>query len=185
VEPGESFSRVVAAARSGSERAFVDLYQRYNPPLVRYFAGRAWDQAEDLAAETWLGVARGLVGFDGDETRFRAWVFTIAHRRLADYRRASVRRGRGDAAPALDDTVAPDDPERSAVESLSGRAAAARIVAALTPEQAEVVLLRVVAGLDVDQVARIVQRRPGTIRVIQHRALDKLRRTVVLEPVTD
>jgi RNA polymerase sigma-70 factor, ECF subfamily len=183
---GESFESVLMAAQAGGEWAFAELYDSYNPLLERYFAARASSVAEDLAAETWMGAARTLEKFRGGETQFRSWLFTIAHHVLADYWKEGRRWGWVQAdREALVDYLAPDDPERSVLDSLSGRAAARKIAAMLPPEQAEVVLLRVVGGLDVDQVAKIIGRRPGTVRVLQHRALKKLSKDFSLEPVTE
>lgn len=181
-----SFESVLVAAQAGGEWAFAQLYESYNPLVERYLAARAFSAAEDLAAETWMGAARALAKFRGDETQFRSWLFTIAHHRLADYWNDRRRRDRdGTSREPLVECAAPDDTEREVLDSLSGQAAARRIAEALPPEQAEIVLLRVVAGLDVEQVARIVGRRPGTVRVLQHRALKKLSRDFSLEPVTE
>jgi RNA polymerase sigma-70 factor (ECF subfamily) len=186
VVTGESFESVLAAAQAGGEWAFADLYDSYNPLLERYFAARASSVADDLAAETWMGAARTLAKFRGDEAQFRSWLFTIAHRRLTDHwKERERRRWDHSGREPLADYLAPDDTEWSVMESMSGRAAAARIAAALPPDQAEVVLLRVVAGLDVAQVAEIMGRRPGTIRVLQHRALKKLSKDFSLESVTE
>ena len=183
---GESFQSVLLAAQAGSEWAFAELYDEYNPLLERYFAARASSMAQDLAAETWLGASRALSKFRGDEVQFRSWLFTIAHRRLADHWKDPNQRRSEQARPeSLTDYLAPDDTEGSVLDSLSGRAAARKIVAVLPPDQAEVVLLRVVAGLDVEQVARILGRRPGTVRVLQHRALKKLAKEFTLDPVTE
>ena len=186
MEMGESFESVLMAAQAGAEWAFAELYDSYNPLLQRYFAARASSAAEDLAADTWMGAARTLAKFSGDESRFRSWLFTIAHHRLVDYWQDRKRHGWDlSDGQSLTDSAAIDDTEQTVVDSLSAQAAAGKIAAALPPEQAEVVLLRVVAGLDVEQVAEIMGRRPGTVRVLQHRALKKLSREFSLEPVTE
>jgi RNA polymerase sigma-70 factor (ECF subfamily) len=77
-----------------------------------------------------------------------------------------------------------DDPEAAGVAAVSAQAAAAAISAALTPDQADVILLRLLAGLDVDQVARILGKRPGTVRVLQHKALRRLAGTFSIEALT-
>lgn len=183
---GESFESVLMAAQAGGEWAFAELYDLYNPLLERYFAARVSSAAEDLAAETWMGAARTLAKFRGNEDQFRSWLFTIAHHRLSDYWKDRKRRGWESAdTDSLTNHLAPDDTEQTVLDSLSGRAAAQKIAAALSPEQAEVVLLRVIAGLEVDQVARITGRRPGTVRVLQHRALKKLSKDFSLERVTE
>lgn len=182
----DPFDSVLAAAQVGAEWAFSELYMSYNPLLERFFAGRSPSVAEDLAADTWLGAARALAGFEGNERQFRSWLFTIAHRRLVDHWKEQNRFG----PPAEVDRDRPEPsttegPESTVVEMLSGREAARRIAAALPPDQAEIVLLRVVVGLDVDEVARITGRRPGTVRVLQHRALKKLRKEFSMESVTE
>ena len=178
---GGSFEDVLAAAQAGGEWAIARLYRELRPPVVRYFRSRAHQEAEDLAAETLLDVARGLRGFSGCEGAFRSWVFTIAHRRLVDHRRAVARRPVTTSMTALEDTSRTpvdfptgDDTADDALAGLAGDAAVQRIVKILAPDQAEIVLLRVVAGLGIDEVARITGRRPGTVSVLQHRALRRL-----------
>jgi RNA polymerase sigma factor (sigma-70 family) len=179
---GDQFPGILTAAQSGGEWAVAVLYRWLHPAVVGYLRARAGADAEDLAAETWLAVARGLASFSGDESAFRSWVFTIAHRRLVDHHRAAARRPRPhsliraheDGGDGVVDLPAPDDPAGDVIAALAGEDAVRRIVALLPKEQADIVLLRVVAGLPVEDVAAITGRRPGTVRVLQHRALRRL-----------
>src|SRR5205814_6232262 len=82
---GDQFKGILTAAQDGGEWAVAILYRWLHPAVVSYLRVRAGDDAEDLASETWLAVARALPGFTGDEAAFRSWVFTIAHRRLVDH----------------------------------------------------------------------------------------------------
>lgn len=181
----DAFESVLAAAQTGAEWAFERLYVEYNPRLERYFGGRSPAAGEDLTAETWISAARGLAGFEGDETKFRSWLFTIAHRRLVDH----IRQRAGVPEPVDPASVTGGEggvePEASVVESMSGREAALRITRVLPPDQAEVVLLRVLGELDVAQVAEIVGKRPGAVRALQHRALRKLKEEFSLEGITE
>lgn len=165
----------ISAAREGASWAVAALYREIQPRLVRYLRSREPAVADDVAAQVWLEVAGGLDKFEGTEDGFRAWVFTIARRRLIDARR---RAGRRPTDPLVDqDFVAtsPDgDPEGSALAALEAQAAVDRIVAALTPDQAEVVLLRVLGGLPVGEVAGVLGKEPSAVRVLQHRALRRL-----------
>ncbi|HWD45863.1 MAG TPA: RNA polymerase sigma factor [Actinomycetota bacterium] len=171
---GPEFGDVLRAAAGGDEEAFGKLWLDLQPRLLRYFRVVSPTVAEDLASETWLGVIRGIDRFRGNEPAFRAWVFTIARHELLDWRRRAARRGAEDlAADGLIEQVAPDDPAASALEHLSTRMALAQ-VATLPPDQAEAIMLRVVAGLGVDRVAAIMDKRPGTIRVLTHRGLRRL-----------
>jgi RNA polymerase sigma-70 factor (ECF subfamily) len=179
---GDQFQGILAAAQDGGEWAVAILYRWLHPTVVGYLRSRAGDDAEDLASETWLAVARGLAAFSGDEAAFRSWVFTIAHRRLVDHHRATARRPRPHTLNRGDDDdrdgsielPAPDDPAGDVIAALAADDAVRRIVSLLPKDQADIVLLRVVAGLPVEDVAAITGRRPGTVRVLQHRALRRL-----------
>jgi RNA polymerase sigma-70 factor (ECF subfamily) len=172
------FESVLLAAQAGADWAVAELYRAHDPKIARYLRAQEPVDHEDIASETWIDAARNLRSFTGSEDAFAGWLFTIARRRLIDHRRARHRR------PAV--TVPPDDldpePQRSAEhEALDGRLAdeAARRIVDLLPEaQAEVLLLRVVADLDVATVAEITGRRPGAVRALQHRALRTLARNL-------
>jgi RNA polymerase sigma-70 factor (ECF subfamily) len=181
--PGESFEAVLGAAGQGQEWGFAALYQQFNPRLLRYFAARLPAEAEDLAAETWVGVARQLRSFQGDERAFGAWLFTIAHRRLVQHWRDQARRPIFDRWAETPEGRAPVDVEREVLDHIGAQQAARAIAAALTADQAEVLLLRILGGLEVDQVARIVGKRPGAVRALQHKALRKLAGTSLVSEV--
>ena len=182
---GAEFDSVLTAAQAGGEWAFAALYRDLNPRLLRYFGAHATPVAEDLAAETWLGVATHIGAFRGDEDGFRGWLFTIARRRLVQHWRDTGRRPSIPVEPdTLADRAGADDPEAASLAAVSAQEAAAAIVAALSPEQAEVVLLRLVAGLSVDQVASILGKQAGTVRVLQHRALHRLAEKFPQEALT-
>jgi RNA polymerase sigma-70 factor, ECF subfamily len=167
---GTRFQSVLAAAQTGAEWALAELYRDLQPPLLRYFRAQAPSEAEDLAAEVWIDAAEGLKRFEGDESAFRRWLFTIAHRRLVDFRRRSGRR-REDPTPF--DALASQPVGRTWVPEPLGDEALA-CLAALPRAYAEIVLLRVVADFDSNEVATIVGRKPGTVRVMQKRALERL-----------
>jgi len=175
---GSSFPELLAAAQGGDEQAFAVLWRDLQPALLRYLRVAAPEAAEDLAADTWVSVIRSLGRFRGDERAFRAWVFTVARHRAIDWRRQAVRRPtRSVPAELLAERPAPDDPVAEVLEAQSTRAALA-LLAELPADQAEVVALRVLGGLEVAEVARIVGKRPGTVRVLAHRGLRRLARRV-------
>ncbi|MGH2451011.1 MAG: RNA polymerase sigma factor [Candidatus Limnocylindria bacterium] len=171
----ERFEELLAAAQRGEEQALAALYRRFQPSLLAYLRTQRSDQAEDLASETWIAAARGLRRFRGDGGDFRRWIFTIARRRLVDLGRGEARRPSTIRAP--DDSLAvlreSPDAATEALESLATRQALEK-VASLPPDEAEVVVLRVIAGLSAKDVASITGRSPGAVRVLQHRALRRL-----------
>ncbi len=180
-----SFAAVVEAARNGGDWAFDILFRHYQPPLLRYLRGQAPEVADDVASETWIAVARGLGGFEGGPDEFRAWLFTVARHRLIDERRRDTRRVQTSALTDTDITgVVADDPETIMMEGLAGDLAAQRIVGFLPPDQADVILLRVVADLSVEQVAQILGKKPGHVRVLQSRGLKRLAERLSQESVT-
>lgn len=172
---GAEFETVLAGAQSGDEAAFARLWRDLNPPLLRYLS-LGGDAADEVAAETWLTVVRGLSTFQGDEMAWRAWVFTTARRRAVDAGRRRTRSSRLSWRSSWVEPVAADSAEE-VVDALSTEAAIA-LVRRLPPLQAEVVLLRVVAGLSVTEVAELVGRSPGAVRVAAHRGLHALRKMV-------
>jgi RNA polymerase sigma-70 factor (ECF subfamily) len=122
-----------------------------------------------------MAVATGLSRFEGNGTGFRAWVFSIARRRIADHRRRGVRRNTHPVDDEiLGQTPAVDDPEHEVVGQLSAQQAAELVVATLPADQADVILLRVLADLGVDEVAEVMGRTANWVRVTQHRALRRL-----------
>ena len=180
---GADFDALIAAARTGDQAALGQLYRHLNPALVRFLGAQAAGFGEDLAQDVWVSAARSLPSFSGDERGFRAWIFTIARRRLVAHWRQAGRRPVAVTDPAvLADLIAPSEPGVDA--QVLADAAVRALVAALPPEQAEIVLLRVVAGFDAEEVAAIIGKRPGTIRVLQHRALRRLAERFDEESVT-
>jgi RNA polymerase sigma-70 factor (ECF subfamily) len=175
-----AFGGILTAARLGEEWAVAALWRDVHPRLLRYLRVAAGaEAAEDLASEIWLDVAGGLRRFDGDRTSFLRFVFTICRRRVIDAGRRAGRR-RTELMPP--DALAAAGP--AAVDDVDAGlaldAALARL-AALPRDQAEVILLRVVVGLDADTVGDVLGKRPGTVRVLQHRGLERLAKAVAEE----
>jgi RNA polymerase sigma-70 factor (ECF subfamily) len=171
---GSDFPEVLYEAARGDETAFARLWRDSHPPLLRYLRVLTSDSAEDVASEVWLEVARGLARFRGGEPQFRSWLFTMARRRVIDLHRYATRRPAMVTSDLKDlDRPTPGDAATAAIEHMSTEVALA-LIATLPREQAEIIALRVIAGLDVAQVAQIVGKRPGTVRVASHRALRAL-----------
>ncbi len=171
---GAGFGTTLTEAQEGHEAAFARLYRDLQPALLRYLQVLAPQAADDVASETWLRVVAGLTGFSGGEQAFRAWVFTIARHRAIDAGRSAARRPTVPLVPgASTDTLTAPDAADLALERISTQAVLA-LISALPPDQAEIIMLRVVAGLDNQTVARMVGKSPGAVRVSAHRGLRRL-----------
>lgn len=172
--PESDFELRLSAAQAGDEASFTELFRSVQPSLLRYLGAMGGPLADDVAAETWLSVVKGLGRFRGDESKWKAWVFTIARARLVDARRRAARTPTPvDTDVVLDGHAAPDDVAGSVEERFSTEAAVA-LIGQLPEQQAEVVLLRYVGGLDVARTARALGKRPGAVRVAAHRGLARL-----------
>jgi RNA polymerase sigma-70 factor (ECF subfamily) len=168
------FEDRLAAAKAGDERAFVELFRSVQPALLRFLRTLGGALAEDVAGDTWVSVVRGLDRFSGDEAGWRAWVFTIARSRLRDAQR---RASRGPQVVDAFDTLEyrPDGIDVAVhVEEIFSTEAALSLIRRLPTDQAEAVLLRHVAGLDVARTAKVLGKRPGAVRVAAHRGLKRL-----------
>ena len=169
------FGAVLEGARAGEQWAVAILFEDLQPRLLRYLRSRGREVAEDIAGDVWEAIARGIGEFQGDDSDFRGWAFTIARRRLIDHDR---RTGRRKTDPAEDEVFAAlpasETTDGEAIDRLSAQEAIAIITASLSADQAEVVLLRVVAGLDTSLVAEVMDRSETWVRVTQHRAMKRL-----------
>jgi RNA polymerase sigma-70 factor (ECF subfamily) len=171
----EELAAALAAAIEGDPASFAVLWRALHPLVLRYLRVVCGDAAEDVASETWLQVSRDLSRFRGTATGFRVWLFRIARHRGIDENRRAWRRHEEphEAIDQLRAAAAAPDAAAEAIE-LVGTDRAVGLIATLPREQAEAVMLRVVAGLDVAGTAKVLGKRPGAIRVATMRGLRRL-----------
>jgi RNA polymerase sigma-70 factor (ECF subfamily) len=175
----------VARAQDGDEAAFAVAYRLVQPGLLGYLRGLVGDDAEDVASDAWLEIARDLGRFRGDGAGFRGWTATIArHRALDHLRRQKVRPRPTALEQDMLDLPGPHSTPDQALESLSTEYAL-DLVRGLPRDQAEAVLLRVVVGLDGPAAARVLGKRPGAVRTAAYRGLKRLAHQLGAESVTD
>jgi RNA polymerase sigma-70 factor (ECF subfamily) len=166
---------MVDAARAGDERALTELYQTYFPRVYRYILARTGNtyDAEDLTEDVFIKVLEALDRFQWREAPFSAWLFRIAHNALISQRRKQTARG---PTSQLNDGLSADSagPE----ELVESRLAINEVMAAaqtLPEAQRQVIALRFAAGLSVAETARAMGKGEGNVKVIQHKAIAKLR----------
>ncbi|MET0416474.1 MAG: RNA polymerase sigma factor [Actinoplanes sp.] len=169
----DQLAPALAAATNGDEDGFAVLWRALQPAVLRYLWVVSGEAAEDIASETWLQAARDLHRFKGDPAAFRGWLFRIARNRAIDDRRRTSRRP-AQPVESVDVPVNKTRDTASEVLERSGTAWALDLIAALPRDQAEAVMLRVVAGLDVVDAAQVLGKRPGAVRVATMRGLRKL-----------
>lgn len=183
MHPGE-FESVLTAAQQGAEWAWSSLYADLAPEVLGYFRVRRAPDPEDLVGEVFVQLARNLGRFRGDYSSFRSWVFMIAHNRLSNRRRRHSRKG----AEPVPDAVARDSRQAASAETHAlDRLASDDIMAileALTSHQREVIALRVVADQSLEETARIMGKSVGSVKQLQRRALQQLRREIETQAVT-
>lgn len=171
----------VRAALAGDSEAFERVYRDVHPRLVRYLGSLVGDDAQDVAAETWLQVAKDLRRFRGGASDLRGWIVTIGRHRALDWLRARNRRPSDPCDPAvLPEHALPDD---AGEHALSTRWAL-DLIRRLPPDQAQAVLLRVVVGLDAPAAAKVLGKRPGAVRMATSRGLAGLSTMLTSEGAT-
>ncbi|MEW2807871.1 RNA polymerase sigma factor [Streptomyces massasporeus] len=175
----------VARAQQGDEEAFAVAYRFVQPGLLGYLRGLVGDDAEDVASDAWLEIARDLGRFRGDGAGFRGWTATIArHRALDHLRRQRVRPRSSALEQDVLELPGPQSTHDQALEAISTEHAL-ELVRGLPRDQAEAVLLRVVVGLDGPAAARVLGKRPGAVRTAAYRGLKRLAGQLGAESVTD
>ena len=171
----ERFRQVLDDARSGGEAAFAVLYRMLAPSVLAFARGRGAADPEDVVAETMTSVARNLDRFRGDEAAFRSWAFTIAYRRVVDDRRRASRRVAVRPMSGTEDWPSAAGVADAIVDGLASEPVLDAL-RRLGAEQRDVVLLRVLGDLPVREVAEIMGKREGAVKMIHARALSQLRR---------
>lgn len=176
-----AFIRAIAAARRGQAPGFEWLWNRFARQVVAFASAQGSDDADGIANEVFLAVFRKIDVFEGDEDGFVALLFSIARNKVIDEHRKQSRRVRTQAFSGADDRTG-GDVEADALEALTGESAS--ILAVLTDEQREVLHMRLIADMSLEQTARATGRSVNAVKALQHRATNALRRTISEEAVT-
>lgn len=179
------FDRVLDRARAGDEGAWARLYDSLAPQLLGYLRSRGAQDAEALMGDTFLHVARGLGGFEGTESGFRSWVFVIASSRLLDERRRLRRKPTEPLDELMEERLRCSDDVEQEVQVMAATAAADDLLAVLTPDQRDVVALRVFGELTSAEVAETVGKPLTAVKALYRRGLAALRRELVDDTAHD
>jgi RNA polymerase sigma-70 factor (ECF subfamily) len=185
----DSDSELLLRLRSGDERAFVSLVERYHQPMLQLAASFVPSRAvaEEVVQDTWLAVLRGLEGFEG-RSSLKTWLFRILVNRA---RTTGIREQRSVPVADPEPVVDPSrfdasggwaDPPEQWIEAAEGRMEAGKLVDrvrawmdVLPARQREVVLLRDVEGMSSEEVCTVLALSEGNQRVLLHRGRSRLR----------
>lgn len=157
-----NYDQLVEEAIGGSDFAFSSLWRHFQPRMVRYLA-MFTNEPEDLCSEVWIKIASSIGSFQGDSQAFKGWIYTIARNAATDLARKKKRLGTTVELSETDWTS-----ENSTMVEVMD------LIKRLPKDYAEIILLRVVADLEVNDVAEIVGKLPGNVRVLTHRGLKQL-----------
>ncbi len=168
---------LIRDAQHGDGLAVAELYKRHASLVLGYMRANGNRDAEDATADVFLSVIRGLKSFEGDGAAFRRWLMTIAHHRMIDGRRQATRRS---VECNYDEHVVELDEARSSINlnAMTTDEELVRALRTITPEQREVVGLRFIADLSLQDVAHITGRSETAIKALQRRGLAALRRAM-------
>lgn len=167
---------VVERARSGDREALGELYDHFFPRVYHYVLARTGNpaEAEDITEDIFVRMLSGIGRFQWRQAPFAAWLFRIARNQLVSYlRRNGVRRNETRLLESVVDTT-PDPFTQVEIKlSFDEVFEASRV---LPNAQREVIWLRFAAGLSVRDTARVLGKREGNVKVLQHHAIVRLRK---------
>jgi RNA polymerase sigma-70 factor (ECF subfamily) len=179
---GGEFDGVLAAAQAGAPWALERIFTTLSPVVAGYLRLQGSHEPDDLTSEVFVAVLRRIGSFRGDEAGFRSWVFTIAHRRLIDERRRLVRQAVVGPMPAGYDAPAPDDVVADALRSLA-QERVRELCDRLVPDQRDVLLLRLLGAMTIEEVAKVMGRSVGAVKALQRRGFRAVGRILEQEGV--
>ena len=159
----------------GREAAFEHLLRPLLFPLVRYLRAQVGAAAEDLVDEVLLAAWEHCGRFQGTQSQFRSWIFTIAHNQTVDHHRRRREEQPLDGVAAL--RAGSDDTEAEALARVA-EGELRQVLVSLAPAQRQVLLLRLVADLSIEQTAAVLGRSTGAVKALQHRAIESARRKI-------
>ncbi len=171
---------VAAGVRRGDPDALSEVYRVLSGPLTAYLRSQVRDAqlAEDLATETFLKLVRGCRRLEGGPFQIRSWLYRVAQRNVIDHLRARSRRPDEELTDLPPEELTADgDP----AETVEGRDTLDRIRSALeqlSPDQADVLRLRLIAGLSAPETAAVIGKSEGAVRALQHRGVATLARHI-------
>ena len=176
--PGLTAERLlVQEAQAFSQEAWARIYDQHYQKMLQYCYLRTSNRAasEDLAADVFLEALKGIGRYRYRGVPISAWLYRIAHNITADHLRRTVRQP---VAPLGEDREHPQLKTEDEADASALRQDMQAAIQQLTEDQQQVIMLRFFQALSHEEIAAIMARRPGAVRVLQNRALNALRRVM-------
>jgi RNA polymerase sigma-70 factor (ECF subfamily) len=174
---------VVRAAQAGEAAAFRVIYEELAPVVLGYLTAKGVADPEAVTSDVFLAALPRLRELSGGAAGLRTFVMSVAHARMVDDARRRRRQPVWYQYDVASDLRSASSAEHEAMELL-GTARVVELLRDLPADQREVLVLRVVADLSVQEVATVIGRSPGAVKQLQHRAVRKLRQIVIEQGVT-
>lgn len=181
---------LIEAAVRRNPQAWAEIYERFSGSLFGFFLNQLRNHAlaEDMTADVFVEALRAADRFQGGLSDLRSWLFRIGRNNLIDYFRRQRRAGIDSIETADERDLAralpSGDPSDEVLATLD-RERVREAMGTLSPDQRDVLLLRLSGGLSSAEVASIVGKTTGAVKALQHRALASLARTLGTDTVDD
>lgn len=183
LELGDNLDLALAAAQANAEWGWNGLYRNLAPSVTGYLRSQGAAEPEDLTADVFLQAVKAVKRFEGNGAAFRSWIFCIAHNKLVDESRYRSRRPVEPVAEPADDTATAMGVEDEVMVHLAEERVRS-LLEHLTFDQRNVLLLRIIGGLTVDEVARSLGKNPPAVKALQRRGLACLKREISAQTVS-
>ena len=171
---------VAAGVRRGDPDALSEVYRVLSGPLTAYLRSQVRDAqlAEDLATETFLKLVRGCRRLEGGPFQIRSWLYRVAQRNVIDHLRARSRRPDEELTDLPPEELTAEGDPSVTVEGWDTLERIRQALEQLSPDQAEVLRLRLIAGLSAPEAAIVIGKTEGAVRALQHRGVATLARHI-------
>ncbi len=178
------FAAALAAARTGAEWAWRELYGDAAPRVLRFLRARGTADPQDVLGDVFLSAVRTLPRFEGGRGDFHAWLLTMARNRVIDLARQTARRPSSSGTDELQEMPAADsDPVELAQRQMTSLRVR-EVIDGLSPDQRDVMVLRILSELNLEETARALGKTVGAVKALQARATAQIRRRMAEEAVS-
>lgn len=174
-EKKEEIEKLVALVQDGDHESFAVLYDLFVDPLYRYIYYRVGDEeAEDILEVVFIKVWENIHRYKAGKSSFSSWIFRIAHNLVIDHYRASS----GKETQELSVTIADTDREHNPIkvtENTLNNKLLKQALNKLSKKYRDVLIYKFINQLTNREIAEIMGKTEGSIRILQFRALNSLK----------